>query len=285
MDLEEFNGTGIWSVVQGIKVTIIEVVVEKVVRCRHHGMFEVNIGKKSKWVDRIYQTLHARRPSHKTSEMKDEHKVLHKLIFQCFMPWEEGTNKLWDHNHFLHFLINKFKINLLAYIFHYMCESIKEGIKGKKQVPYTRLLSEIFHQGKSIQKLQNFGLASDEELGTYNSKIITRTLLGSMGIIKKKEVITLDEELQVSFNMSAFLDDFPLISKEDCPEVLAQYISQHYLDTSVIISWDEILYNLINLSSQQERGRHPMKRLHVCPRRHPRRLSLLNLLLMKFRRK
>lgn len=84
------------------------------------------------------------------------------------MPREGGTDyRSWDHNHLLHFLINNFRINLPTYIFNYKCSSIKEGItKGKKQVPYAKLLSKIFYQGKLLQKLEKFELATDEELGT-----------------------------------------------------------------------------------------------------------------------
>jgi hypothetical protein len=68
---------------------------------------------------------------------------------------------------FLDFMIHNYMINLPAYIFHYMCTSIKEGItKRIRNVPYVRLLSEIFHQGRLIEKLRHHGLVSDKEIGT-----------------------------------------------------------------------------------------------------------------------
>jgi hypothetical protein len=51
-----------------------------------------------------------------------------------------------------------------------------------------------------------------------------------MKIIPKNEFITSDQDLQTSLNQTA-LDDFPPISKEDRPELLAQFISQHFKET------------------------------------------------------
>jgi hypothetical protein len=100
--------------------------------------------------------------------------------------------------------------------------------KGEKNVPYTRLISEIFHQGKLLQKLQHVGVASDEELGTCTGRVISVLTLGHMKIVEKKKVIITDQDLQTSLNLSQLMEDFPLISKEDPPYMLAQFISVHY---------------------------------------------------------
>jgi len=103
----------------------------------------------------------------------------------------------WDHKHFLQFLTNKFPINFPAYIFKYICTSIKEGIKGKRNVPYSRPLSEVFYQGNLLPTLQNMGVASNEELGTCTSKILFGVTLGNIKITEKKNVITSKEDIQV----------------------------------------------------------------------------------------
>jgi len=94
-----------------------------------------------------------------------------------------------------------------------MCTSIKEGIKGKRNVLYTRLLFKIFRQEKLVQKLQC--------LGTCKGRMLSGVTLRSMKIIPKNEVITSDQDLQTSLNQTAYFDDFPPISKEDPLEVLA----------------------------------------------------------------
>jgi len=81
--------------------------------------------------------------------------------------------------------------------------------KEERNMPYTRLLSEIFHQGKLLQKLQYFGVASDEELGTCTGIVISGLTLGHMKIVEKKKVIIIDHDLQTSINLSQLMEDFP----------------------------------------------------------------------------
>jgi hypothetical protein len=127
---------------------------------------------------------------------------------------------------FLHFLIKNFRINLPIYIFHYLCSSIKQEItKKRKQVPYARLLSEIFHQGGLLQKLGDHGLASDKELGTSIGRVLDGSLLGSMWIIEKGQVTTSESDRKASQVMSDLMTNFPPISHEYPPKVLAQCIS------------------------------------------------------------
>jgi len=102
------------------------------------------------------------------------------------------------------------------------------------------LLSEIFHQGKLVQKLQHFGVASVEDLGTCNGRVLFGVTLGSMKIILKIAVITSQQDLQTNLNQTAYLDDFPPISNEDPPEVLAHFISQYFKENGVAIQWDMI---------------------------------------------
>jgi hypothetical protein len=60
--------------------------------------------------------------------------------------------------------------------------------------------------------------------------VLSGVTLGSMKIIPKNEFITSDQDLQTSLNQTALVD-FPPISKEDHPELLAQFISQHFKET------------------------------------------------------
>lgn len=78
--------------------------------------------------------------------------------------------------------------NLPAYIFHHMCETIKGITKhNKKNVPYGRLLFELFHQSKLIETLMKLG--SSEDMKMIYGNILSVVVLGNMNIIKKKYVI------------------------------------------------------------------------------------------------
>lgn len=58
MGLEEFKGTEIRFGVMGIKITIVEVIVAKAIRCRSHCMFMVDTNRKNEWARKIHKTLH-----------------------------------------------------------------------------------------------------------------------------------------------------------------------------------------------------------------------------------
>ena len=107
---------------------------------------------------------------------------------------------------------------------HHLCWAIKEGIKGKrKQVPCGRLLSEIFSQGGLLETLRKSKLASDKVLGTAIGKIINGKTLQNMKIIRKFSPN--EKDLKESSLQSELMRDFPPITKEDNPEVLAGYIA------------------------------------------------------------
>jgi len=180
--LTKFTSVEIRSVVMGVKVTITEAMISKITGCRDNGMFFTDTNKTiktSEWGPKIHKALFEGRQTEKCVHLRKEHMIHQKLIIMCFMPWEGGTNYMsWDHKYFLCFLVKQFPINLPACIFDYMCNSIREGIKGKKTLPYTRLLSEIIHQ-----KLEDLGIASDKDLGTCTGNVTNGTMHGHKRII------------------------------------------------------------------------------------------------------
>jgi len=122
---------------------------------------------------------------------------------------------------------------------HHLCLAIKEGIKGKrKQVPCGRLLFEIFSQGKLLETLRKSKLASDRVLGTATGKIINGKTLQNKKIIRKFSPS--EKGLKESSVQSELMRDFPPISKEDNPEVLAGYIAAHAKETSATIQDEDI---------------------------------------------
>jgi len=182
MGLQEFKQVEIRSAVMGIKVTITEEMLANAARCTNYGMFELNVKKDSHWMEKVHKTLYEGRPIDQTCDMQNEHRVLHKLILECFLPRDGGRDyRSRHHNLFLHFLIHKYKIDFPRYMFNYLCWSIKESINKKwKQIPYGRLLSEIFHQGGLLKKIRDTGVASDKELGTCTRRVLNGSLLGAM---------------------------------------------------------------------------------------------------------
>lgn len=141
------------------------------------------------------------------------------MILECFIPRDCGTDyRSKDHNLFLHFLIHNYKIDFPKYMFNYLCWSIKESInKKRKQIPYGRLLSEIFHQGGLLKKIRDTGVAFDKELGTCTGRVLYGSMLGAIGIIEKSKVVLLESDLIESKVVSDLMIDFPPNSREDPP--------------------------------------------------------------------
>jgi len=168
-------------------------------------------------------------------EIDGSHRVLLKFITDCLFQKGGGSDQpSLDHKLVLYFLATYQKINLPRYLMHHMCWAIKEGIKGKrKQVPCGRLLYEIFSQGKLLETLRRNKLASDKALGTVTGKIINGKTLQNMKIIRKFSPN--EKDLKESVAQSELMRDFPPISKEDNPEVLAELIAAYAKESGGII--------------------------------------------------
>lgn len=235
MGLKPFRGIEIKSAVMGMEVTITEETIAKACRCSNSGMFQWD-AVKGKWEDKNIGVLFNGKPKAKTTEMSSVHRILLKILSECIFQKGGGSDQLsLDHKVVLYFLASFEKINLPKYILYHMCWAIRESQKNeRRQIPYGRLLSEIFVQGKLLEHLKNYRVSSDDELGTVTGKIINGRTLQSMRIIEKFKPHIKD--LKKSTVQSDLMKDFPPISKEDNPEVLYQFISAHHKETGEIIS-------------------------------------------------
>ena len=93
-----------------------------------------------------------------------------------------------------------------------MIWALRESIeKGRKFIPYGRLLSEIFYQGGLLKALKDSGVDSDNHLRTMTGKNIKGYTLRIMGIVKTVDKLEFD--LKESMIVSDLMIDFPQISK------------------------------------------------------------------------
>jgi len=218
MGLEEFTRTEIRSAVMGIHISITEEIIARASRCSNEGKFQWNLNNKtSSWIQTTYDAFHKERPSNKYKDVQKEHKVLHKLAQECFLPKGGGTYTLsLEHKVFLYFLVTFEKVNLPRYMFHHMIWALKESEEDdKKHIPYGRLLSEIFYQGGLLNVLRQTGVESDEHLRTVTGMFINGITLRYIGIVKK--FVKRESDLKESQIVSDLMIDFPPISKQDIP--------------------------------------------------------------------
>ena len=165
--------------------------------------------------------------------------MLLKFITDCFFQKGGGSDQpSLDNKLVLYFLAAYEKINLPRYHMHHLCWAIKEGIRVKrKKIPYGRLLSEIFTQGKLLETLRSHRFASDRSFGTVTGKIINGKTLQNMKIIRKFSPS--EKDLKESAVQTELMRDFPSIYKEDNPEVLAELIAAYAKESGGIILDDD----------------------------------------------
>ncbi|KEH27924.1 hypothetical protein MTR_5g049460 [Medicago truncatula] len=235
MGLKPFNGTEIRSAVMGMEITITAETIARVCRCENTGLYQVD-AVKSQWEDKVNEVLYQGNAKGKSSELSPVHKLLKKIVSECIFQKGGGTNyPSLNHKVVLYCLATFQRINLPKYILHHMCWALRESQRnGRRQIPFGRLLSEIFVQGKLLRYLKESGVSSDEELGIVAGKIISGKTLKSMKLIEN--LITSEEDMIVETVQSDLMTDFPSISKEDNPEVLYQFIKAHFNETGEIIS-------------------------------------------------
>jgi len=235
MGLKPFRRTEIRSSMMGVPITITEEVIAKACRVSVEGRFLGNVSRKNPLLESFTNLVLKGNPATKLVEINGSHRVLLKFIIDCFFQKGGGSDQpSLDHKLVLYFLAAYQKINLPRYLMHHLCWAIKEGIKGKrKQVPCGRLLSEIFSQGKLLETLRRNKLAFDKALGTVSRKIINGKTLQNMKIIRK--FAPSEKDLKESAVQTELMRDFPAISKEDNPEVLAELIAAYAKEPGGII--------------------------------------------------
>jgi len=193
----------------GIPVTITEEVIGRVCRRSVEGAFQWNPNKKtSDWISVVKQSLFKGKKDGKYCDMEKEHKVLQKLLQECFLPKGGGVDHLsLEHKVFLHYFISFEKVNLPRYIFHHMLWALEQSQqKNRAFVPYGRLLSDIFHQGGMLEFLKMSKVVNDNQLGTMVGKYINGSTLYNMHLVK--EVNRMDTDLQESNILSNLMDKF-----------------------------------------------------------------------------
>jgi len=224
MGLEPFRQTEIRSAVMGIPITITEEVIAKACKVAPTGRFLWNVSRKHPLLEIFTTVVLKGNPTTKLVDIEGHHRMLLKFMTDYFFQKGGGSDQpSVDHKLVLYFLAAYEKINLPRYLMHHLCWAIKEGIRGKrKQIPCGRLLSEIFTHGKLLETLRRHRLSSDKTLRTVTGKIINGKTLQNMKIIRKFSPN--EKDLKESAVQTELMRDFPPISKEENPKVLAELI-------------------------------------------------------------
>lgn len=168
------------------------------------GRFNINTKESSQEPDMIKTRLFELSENTSTSSefgkvknMKTTYKLLFKILIGCLISREGSTDQIsWDHKHFIWYIVNEENINLHGYIFHHLCETIKDNNKHKnKNVAYARLMFELFHQGRLIDSLKV--ASTSEDLDYIHGNFLSASVLTNLKLLKKNEVVLSKDPLKV----------------------------------------------------------------------------------------
>jgi len=228
MGLESFRQTEIRSFVMGIPMTSTEEVIAKACRVTATGRYIWNANRNHPLLDSFKGVVLKGNSSTKLVDIDGQHRMLLKFMTECFFQKGGGSDQpSVDHKLVLYFLASFNKINLPKYLMDHLCWAINEGIKGKrKQIPYGRLLSEIFTQGKLLEIFKRNNLVSDKFLGTKTGKT-----LQNMKIIKKFS--PREKDLKELTTPTKLMKDFPPIYQERNPKVLAKLVADSVKESGI----------------------------------------------------
>jgi len=148
--------------------------------------------------------------------MNQDSRIFFRIIVGYLIPREGSTDQVsWDHKQIILFLTKSEKVNLIAYIFHHLCEAIKNTVnKQSKNVPYVRMLLELFYQSRLIDTLKKFATS---KLGEECRSIMSGGLLGYIGILAKKDVVKPEHEFRAKNEKRSYIENFTYFTKHDNP--------------------------------------------------------------------
>jgi hypothetical protein len=246
-----FSSLEIRSEVMGIPVTITEEIIAKACRVDAEGRFQEIVKTEDILLQSYCNLLLGGNPKAKTSEMKIHHRMLVKFCTDCFFQRGGGSDQPnFQQKLAIYFMATQNKINFPRYVLDHLCWAINEGtIKGRKQVPYGRLLSEIFHQGGVLKVLKKSRDASDKcfKASTAEKTISSRTL-HSMHYFKTAPK---DEKwLEMITAESEIIRDFPSIVKKSNPEILTKSVVEYVLEEDA--SSQEVTTPIKNLKEKRK---------------------------------
>ncbi|MCH93231.1 hypothetical protein A2U01_0014179, partial [Trifolium medium] len=173
--------------------------------------------------------------------MKEEQRLLVKIMFSTIFPRKEGTNQIsWDHKHFIYFLSVGRKINLATYIFNHLCSSIRSAQNPQKKTPqiaYPILLSEIFNQCglvKRIQEAQAHDLLEETRRSFFNGHTLVH-----MKFVSSKSLKYPTKPLLKRKSVPQASDDIHFLFSNEPREVILEFM-RLMNEEGIIITGDDI---------------------------------------------
>src|SRR6266487_2452201 len=229
LGLRKFTETEIRSSVGGFPVILTRSNLAKMMNLPNTGMIRLYTaasGRKSVYLnDMARLCFKDQKLSNKVSHLNDREKVLAEIVFSSFLPRDTGSDSLnWDQRHFIYFLSTKRKMNLSAYIFQHLCETICEAQRysnPSKLISHPRLLSYIFEQLAIPDRFRVAGVFDDVE--QVRAPILDAKILVNMCLKRSDKLIYPQQPLLENREKFRRREEAFIFDNEP-PEVILEYM-------------------------------------------------------------
>jgi hypothetical protein len=180
----------------------------------------------------LFSDFSPEKTDYKTKTLYPKLRTWHKIILGCINPrpstnFSDYINA--NQKYILYYLIKHEKIYLPSLLFQYLRDSIlktrttaDESKKVPNYIPFGRLLSDILVENGLVAFLEEARVT--EDLVTSVGDVLNAKNLKNMGVLRTIIADSVPDTLQEILGRRQRVEDFPLFSKHDNPEVIAQYV-------------------------------------------------------------
>jgi hypothetical protein len=178
----------------------------------------------------IFSNYSPDKKEYKAKDLIPQLRTWHKIILGCINPRPSTSSSDYinaNQKYMLYYLMKHERICLPSILFYYLrvlktWTTADESKKVPNYIPFGRLLSDIFVENGLVAFLEEARFTQDLEASVGD--VLNAKNLKNMGVLKTIIVDPTPESQEQVLKKRQVVDNFPLFSKLDDPEVVAHYI-------------------------------------------------------------
>src|ERR1044072_8539168 len=181
----------------------------------------------------LFSNFTSERTEYKTKTLYPKLRIWSKIILGCINPRPSTSSSDYvnaNQKYMLYYLINHDKICLPSLLFYYLRDMVQktrtttnEGKKVVSYIPFGRLISDILVENGLVKFLEEEAEYTQDLTASVGDVLDARNLK-KMGIVQSIIVDPIPANQEEILGRSKDIHDFPLFTKLDPPEVIAEYI-------------------------------------------------------------
>src|ERR1044072_9088430 len=181
----------------------------------------------------LFSDFDPQKKEYKVKTLFPKLRIWHKVILGCINPRPSTSSSDYinaNQKYIMYYLIKHEKICLPSLLFQYLRDMVQktrttanEDKKVVSYIPFGRLISDILVENGLVKFLEEEARYTEDLVASMGDVLDARNLR-KMGIVQSIIVDPIPTNEEEILGRSKDIDDFPLFSKLDPPEVIAEYI-------------------------------------------------------------